>query len=68
MSASKSGNMIECSCSKLFSRRCLASGSKYLSVNIVWVLGIVVSPPTLVSVACWDEVVFCNVPMLVIKL
>jgi len=68
MSSSKCRNMMESSCNKLFGRECLASGSGCFFVKVIWVLGIVNSPPTKVWVVCCDETVICDVPMFVVKL
>jgi len=68
MSSSKSHNVMESSCNKLFSRECLASRSSCFFVEIIWVLGIINSPPTEVWVVCQDETSVCDVPMLVCEL
>ena len=68
MSSSKSRNVMESSCNKLFGRECLASGSCCFFVKVIWVLGIVKSPPTKVCVVCLDEAGVCDVPVLVVKL
>jgi len=60
--------MMESSCNKLFSREYLASGSECFFVDVVWMLGIIESPPTEVFVVCQNETCFCDVPMLVVKL
>ena len=68
MSSSKCCNVMESSCNKLFSREYLASGSGCFFIKVIWVLGIVNSPPTEVWVVCLDETGICDVPMLVVEL
>jgi len=68
MSSSKSRNVVESSCNKLFGRECLASGSCCFFVEVIWVLGIVDSPPTKVWVVCCDKTSFCDVPTIIVEL
>jgi len=67
MSSSKSRNVMESSCNELFSRECLASRSCCFFVEVIWVLGIVDSPPTKVWVVCCNEAGVCDVPAVVVK-
>ena len=57
---------MECSCNELFSGRCLASRGECFFVDVVWVLGIINSPPTKVWVVWSNKACFCDVPMLVV--
>jgi hypothetical protein len=68
MGSFKSRNVMKGSGNKLFSGRCLASGSECFFVDVFWVLGIVNSPPTEVCVVCRDEAALCDDPTLVFEL